>query len=176
MRVSVNGENRELHVYDRSTGVDYAKQILCSQEQLVTDMYGEFVLTEEEYNHWTELLAIQQESEDLLFELKDVLVKQELDDYMYEETKYMTTTIETIHMENICIKELKEALERTIADKEIGIILLTEKFGREFPEIIDDVKLHHKTPLIIEIPDRHGTGRRPDFITSYVNEAIGLKL
>ena len=40
----------------------------------------------------------------------------------------------------------------------------------------DDVKLHHKTPLIIEIPDRHGTGRRPDFITSYVNEAIGLKL
>ena len=65
--------------------------------------------------------------------------------------------------------ELKEALERTIADKEIGIILLTEKFGREFPEIIDDVKLH-------QIPDRHGTGRRPDFITSYVNEAIGLKL
>ena len=26
------------------------------------------------------------------------------------------------------------------------------------------------------IPDRHGTGRKPDFITSYVNEAIGLKL
>ena len=64
----------------------------------------------------------------------------------------------------------------TIADKEVGIILLTEKFGREFPEIIDDVRLHHKTPLIIEIPDRHGTGRKPDFITSYVNEAIGLKL
>ena len=72
--------------------------------------------------------------------------------------------------------ELKEALERTIADKEVGIILLTEKFGREFPEIIDEVRLHHKTPLIIEIPDRHGTGRKPDFITSYVNEAIGLKL
>ena len=30
--------------------------------------------------------------------------------------------------------ELKKALERTIADKEIGIILLTEKFGREFPD------------------------------------------
>ena len=26
------------------------------------------------------------------------------------------------------------------------------------------------------IPDRHGTGRKKDFITSYVNEAIGLKL
>ena len=72
--------------------------------------------------------------------------------------------------------ELKDALQKAISNKEIGIILLTEKFGREFPEIIDDVKLHHKTPLIIEIPDRHGTGRTPDFITSYVNEAIGLIL
>ena len=112
MRVSVNGENRELHVYDRSTGVDYAKQIVCSSEQLQTDMYGEFVLTEEEYKHWEDLLLIQQESEDILFSLKDVLVKEELDDYMYEETKYMTTTVETINMENICLKELKEALEK----------------------------------------------------------------
>ena len=72
--------------------------------------------------------------------------------------------------------ELKESLEYAVSDKEIGIILLTEKFGREFPEIIDEVRLHHKTPLIIEIPDRHGTGRKPDIITSYVNEAIGLKL
>ena len=72
--------------------------------------------------------------------------------------------------------ELREALEKALADKEIGIILLMEKFGREFPELIDDIKLHRKVPLIVEIPDRHGTGRTPDFITSYVNEAIGLKL
>ena len=72
--------------------------------------------------------------------------------------------------------ELRQALEKSIADKEIGIILLTEKFGKEFPEIIDEVKLSHKLPLLIEIPDRHGTGRKSDFITSYVNESIGLKL
>ena len=48
--------------------------------------------------------------------------------------------------------------------------------AREFPEIIDNVKLERRLPLIVEIPDRHGTGRKPDFITSYVNEAIGLKL
>ena len=69
-------------------------------------------------------------------------------------------------------EELKNALETALLDKNIGILLLTEKFGREFP----DVKLNHKIPLIIEIPDRHGTGRKPNFITSYVNEAIGLKL
>ena len=73
-------------------------------------------------------------------------------------------------------EELKKALENAISDKENGIILLTEKFGREFPDIIDDVRLNHRLPLLVEIPDRHGTGRAPDFIISYVNEAIGLKL
>ncbi|MFA9378142.1 MAG: V-type ATP synthase subunit F [Lachnotalea sp.] len=74
------------------------------------------------------------------------------------------------------LTELKDELEKVLADKSIGIVLLTEKFGREFPEIIDDIKLNRKLPLIVEIPDRHGTGRKADFITSYVNEAIGLKL
>lgn len=72
--------------------------------------------------------------------------------------------------------ELRKALEDAIANKENGIILLTEKFGREFPDIIDDVRLNRRLPLLIEIPDRHGTGRKPDFITSYVGEAIGIKL
>ena len=72
--------------------------------------------------------------------------------------------------------ELRKALEDVIANKENGIILLTEKFGREFPDIIDDVRLNRRLPLLIEIPDRHGTGRKPDFITSYVSEAIGIKL
>ena len=73
-------------------------------------------------------------------------------------------------------QELKEAIDKVLADKEIGIVLLTEKFGRDFPDLVNDVKLNHKLPLFIEIPDRHGTGRKPDFITAYVNEAIGLKL
>lgn len=71
---------------------------------------------------------------------------------------------------------LKEQLDKVLADKTIGIVLITEKFSRENPELINDIKLNRKLPLIVEIPDRHGTGRKPDFITSYVNEAIGLKL
>ena len=65
-------------------------------------------------------------------------------------------------------QELRDALETAMNDKSIGIILLTER--------IDEIKLKRKMPLLIEIPDRHGTGRKKDFITSYVNEAIGLKL
>lgn len=73
-------------------------------------------------------------------------------------------------------EELRQALETAMSDASIGIVLLTEKFGREFPELIDEIKLKRQMPLLIEIPDRHGTGRKKDFITSYVNEAIGLKL
>ncbi len=73
-------------------------------------------------------------------------------------------------------KHLKQQLDLAIADKSIGVLLITEKFSREFPDIIDDVKLNRKLPLIVEIPDRHGTGRKPDFITAYVNEAIGIKI
>ena len=73
-------------------------------------------------------------------------------------------------------KELREQLEKVLQDKAVGIVLLTEKFGREFPDILDEFRLDRKIPLLIEIPDRHGTGRKKDFITSYITEAIGLKL
>lgn len=73
-------------------------------------------------------------------------------------------------------EHLKSHLDKVLLDKTIGVLLITEKLSNEFPEIINDIKLNRKLPLIVEIPDRHGTGRKPDFITSYVNEAIGLKL
>lgn len=73
-------------------------------------------------------------------------------------------------------EELKNELDRVLADKEVAVIILTEKFGREFPDLIDEVRLSRSLPLLIEIPDRHGTTREENFITSYVNEAIGVKL
>ena len=72
--------------------------------------------------------------------------------------------------------ELKQALEKVLSDPTVGIVLLTEKFVQEFPDIIDTFRLERKMPLLIEIPVRHGTGRQKDFITSYITEAIGLKL
>ena len=37
-------------------------------------------------------------------------------------------------------KELREQLEKVLQDKSIGIVLLTEKFGREFPDILDEFR------------------------------------
>lgn len=73
-------------------------------------------------------------------------------------------------------QEIKQALDEVLSQKDIGIILMTEKLGKEIPEIVDDIKLNRTFPLLLEIPDRHGSGRRPDFITAYINEANGIKI
>ncbi|MCL2865596.1 MAG: V-type ATP synthase subunit F [Lachnospiraceae bacterium] len=73
-------------------------------------------------------------------------------------------------------EEVKHALEHALKDSTIGILLLTEKLGTDFPDIINEFRLERKIPLLVEIPDRHGTGRSKDFITSYISEAIGLNL
>ncbi|WP_288839992.1 hypothetical protein [uncultured Megasphaera sp.] len=111
MRVYVNGEARELAVYDRLTGKEYAKLIVCAQERLETDEYGAFCMTEEEFSYWREIVTQQQESEDIIFLLATVVDKQEMDDYIFEETKYLTVTKASVQMENLCVKDLKTAVE-----------------------------------------------------------------
>ena len=72
--------------------------------------------------------------------------------------------------------ELRAELEKVMVDEDIGIVLIMEKLSRQFPDIIKEIKLTRSLPLVEEIPDRHGTGRTKDFLTSYVKEAIGVKL
>ena len=73
-------------------------------------------------------------------------------------------------------KEAKAAVEKILEDRTLGILLITEKLSFEIPELIDEIKLNRRQPLLVEIPDRHGSGRQENFITTYINEAIGIKL
>lgn len=72
--------------------------------------------------------------------------------------------------------ELKVSLEQVLEDKSIGILLITELLSNQFPDMIEDIKLNRRLPIVVAIPDRHGTGRNPNFIMDYVNEAIGVKV
>ncbi|MCL2351729.1 MAG: V-type ATP synthase subunit F [Firmicutes bacterium] len=72
--------------------------------------------------------------------------------------------------------ELRAELEKVTADKDIGVVLIMEKLSKQFPDMVREIKLKMRTPLLVEIPDRHGTGREKDFLTAYVREAIGVKL
>ena len=73
-------------------------------------------------------------------------------------------------------EEVRRELTKAMDDEEIAVILMTEKLVSLCPDIVYDLKLNRKKPLIVEIPDRHGNGRTKDSITNYVQDAIGVKL
>ena len=72
--------------------------------------------------------------------------------------------------------EVSAAIQNAVDDPSIGVLLITEKLSLLCPDAVYDLKLKSRTPIIVEIPDRHGTGRTPDSITRYVREAIGIKI
>lgn len=73
-------------------------------------------------------------------------------------------------------REIEDALKTAIEDDSIGIILITELLADQVDDLIREYKLNRSRPLIVEIPDRHGSRRPADYIMRYVNEAIGLKV
>ena len=124
MEVFVNNERRELNVTDVVTGKDYATALICSDQVVDTDEYNRFVMTETEYNRWKNLLAVLQESEDLRPDLIQAVGKEKLDNYIFEETKYLTQASLVIKEENISLKLLKKALheKNSVWLKENGFV------------------------------------------------------
>ena len=73
-------------------------------------------------------------------------------------------------------EEVSAELDRIFIDSSIGIVLLTEKLGKLIPDKISSLKMNTPIPLIVEIPDRHGSRDIVNSINNHVREAIGLKL
>ena len=73
-------------------------------------------------------------------------------------------------------KEVEDAIDGAMSMKDVGVILITEKLSGLAPDRISTLKLTKELPLIVEIPDRHGTSRTKNSITRYVSESLGIKL
>jgi len=67
------------------------------------------------------------------------------------------------------------ALEEARAIPGLGVLLVTEKLATFIPEEIEALRLGSALPIVVVVPDRHGTRRPPNSITRYVNESIGIK-
>jgi V/A-type H+-transporting ATPase subunit F len=72
--------------------------------------------------------------------------------------------------------EVLEALEKVVDDEEIAIVLITTKLVELCPNVISELKLKQKRPLIVEISDRHGSANVDETLDRYVSEAIGVDL
>lgn len=72
--------------------------------------------------------------------------------------------------------EIIDAIDAALKMQEVGIILMTELCAERVKDVVADIKLNYSVPLVVEVPDRHGTRRPADYIMRHVQEAIGLKL
>ncbi len=73
-------------------------------------------------------------------------------------------------------EEILNSFDKVLKDESIGVLLLTELVSEKISQEIVNHKLSGKLPLIFVIPDRHGWRGDKNFITRYVEEAIGVKM
>lgn len=73
-------------------------------------------------------------------------------------------------------EEIMHELKRIREEKGLGILIITELLAEKVATEINEMKLSKNPPIIVEIPDRHGSRRSSDFLTRYIRESIGLKI
>lgn len=79
---------------------------------------------------------------------------------------------EVLHQE----QEVRQRLTQVMQNDDIGIVLMTNKLISLCPDLVNDLKLNCKQPLIVEVSDRHGAGQLSESITRYVREAVGINI
>lgn len=72
-------------------------------------------------------------------------------------------------------ESVEAAVNNCLSDDSTGIILITRPLCELCGEFITEVKRTHDKPLIVEIPDRHGS-QGSDSIARYVRDTIGIKI
>ncbi|HUV06779.1 MAG TPA: V-type ATP synthase subunit F [Spirochaetia bacterium] len=74
------------------------------------------------------------------------------------------------------VEEAEAAFKEVLEDREVGIIIITERIADLIRPLVDRFIFTQAFPLIVEIPDRRGKmeGKLP--LREMVNRAIGIKL
>lgn len=73
-------------------------------------------------------------------------------------------------------EEVSSALDKALEMEDVGVVLMTELAINQCREKVYECKLTRKSPLIVEIPDRHATAKISDTISKYLADAVGIKL
>ncbi|MDR1509301.1 MAG: V-type ATP synthase subunit F [Synergistaceae bacterium] len=72
--------------------------------------------------------------------------------------------------------EASGAMEKALERTDVAILAVTEKIAELLPDAMQRLREQGELPIVVEIPDRHGTKRGPGFLTKYVRDAIGVKM
>lgn len=72
-------------------------------------------------------------------------------------------------------EDFKNCLFDVLKDKEIAVLLVSNRFTKIADDLIADFKANHTLPILAEIPsaDERGVG---DKLSEYIREAIGINI
>lgn len=73
-------------------------------------------------------------------------------------------------------EEARDVFNEALENKDVGIIIITERAADMIRELIQEFIFTKNFPLIVEIPDRKGHAPGRVGIREMVNAAIGIKL
>jgi len=73
-------------------------------------------------------------------------------------------------------EEVNQALDTALANREIGIILVTSEAAKLIAPKMDKLKLRSNVPLVVEIPGPAGVPADQPSLNELVFRAIGVKL
>lgn len=98
--------------------------------------------------------------------------------YLISDNIDTQTGFRLIGIDSIVVHELdefKKALDNILDDKNIGVLLVTEKHAQKYRDLLDEKRVDKKIPLVVVIPDRHGSTREKNFVTCCINNVMGIK-
>ncbi|MDH3981425.1 MAG: V-type ATP synthase subunit F [Kiritimatiellaceae bacterium] len=72
--------------------------------------------------------------------------------------------------------EARQAFNDLLKDDQVCIVIITERVGDMIRPIVDKYLFTESFPLIVEIPDRHGSLPNRPGIKEMVNAAIGINV
>ena len=73
-------------------------------------------------------------------------------------------------------EEAAGALEIAAQDPGVGIVLITQRIASEIQPLVDEAKLKMTTPIVLEIPDRHGPIEDRESALNIVQRLTGIKV
>ncbi|MCQ2416338.1 MAG: V-type ATP synthase subunit F [Oscillospiraceae bacterium] len=77
-----------------------------------------------------------------------------------------------VHERSETLNALQEAIHR----KDIAVVLITEKLAELCGAEIQNLKEQTAQPLLVVIPDRHGTSNMTAAISRYLAETVGIHI
>ncbi len=73
-------------------------------------------------------------------------------------------------------EEVEKALEHAFSSDDIGLVLITGLLVEQNRDLVFGYKMNRRTPLIVEIPDRHHGHEAGAAIKRYIYEVVGVKV